>query len=323
MNLKSLSDSIKAEAKRLGFFAVGIAKAEPVSETYAQQYRESMERGDLADMGYLYEHIDMRLDPRLLMPGVKSIVSVALNYTPAMNLPKDSYHIAAYALGKDYHDVVKHKLWQLAEGIGLSEGFRCFVDTAPVLERYWAQQAGMGWIGHNQQLIIPNAGSMFFLGELFLAFELDYDTPMSSQCGACHRCIDACPTHALSMETTDGNHDVSKEQACRFDARKCLSYQTIENRGDLAECAQQKIGNRIYGCDNCQQACPYNRQAPATTIPEFMPSQQLLDMKRTDWNNLTVQDYRALFKGSAVKRAKFDGLRRNIDAVIAYYKRHP
>ena len=280
MNLKSLSDSIKAEAKRLGFFAVGIAKAEPVSETYAQQYRESVRRGDLADMGYLYEHIDMRLDPRLLMPGVKSIVSVALNYTPAMNLPKDSYHIAA-------------------------------------------QQAGMGWIGHNQQLIIPNAGSMFFLGELFLAFELDYDTPMSSQCGACHRCIDACPTHALSMETTDGNHDVSKEQACRFDARKCLSYQTIENRGDLSECAQQKIGNRIYGCDNCQLACPYNRQAPATTIPEFMPSQQLLDMKRTDWNNLTVQDYRALFKGSAVKRAKFDGLRRNIDAVIAYYKRHP
>lgn len=306
MNLRFSSDDIKAEAKRLGFFACGIARADRVDEAYANKFRQCMERHDFADMHYMYEHVEKRLDPRLLMPGVKSIVCVALNYTPAVPLSAESYQIAAYALGQDYHDVVKRKLWQLTANLGISEGFRCFVDTAPVLERYWAQQAGIGWIGRSQQLIIPGGGSMFFLGELFLDIGLTYDTPMPNRCGNCRRCIAACPTQALTLEG---------EQGSRLDANRCLSYQTIENRGALTEEAKAAMGNCIYGCDRCQQACPWNQKAVANSHPELQPSPLLLQMRREDWTQLTEETYRKLFKGSAVKRAKYSGLMRNIRAV--------
>lgn len=306
MNLRFSSDDIKAEAQRLGFFACGIARADRVDEAYANQFRQCMERHDFADMHYMYEHVEKRLDPRLLMPGVKSIVCVALNYTPAVPLSAEGYQIAAYALGQDYHDVVKRKLWQLAANLGISEGFRCFVDTAPVLERYWAQQAGIGWIGRNQQQIIPGGGSMFFLGELFLDMELTYDTPMSCRCGNCRRCIEACPTQALTLEG---------EQGSRLNANRCLSYQTIENRGALTKETKAAMGNCIYGCDRCQQACPWNQKAVANAHPELQPSPLLLQMRREDWAQLTEETYRKLFKGSAVKRAKYSGLMRNIRAV--------
>ena len=221
--------------------------------------------------------------------------------------------------------------------------YRVFVDTGPVLERYWAVQAGLGWIGRNHQLIIPFAGSMFFLGELFLDFELPYDQPMKSRCGKCHKCIDACPTGALGLveerveskeeremaqDNQDSNHkpQTSTEGHCSnevrgkvnlkpqtFNAALCLSYQTIENRGELSEDAKEKMGDTFYGCDRCQQACPWNKFAKPNTTPELQPKEELLEMTRDKWKHLTVEDYRRLFKGSAVKRAKYDGLMRNID----------
>lgn len=313
---KSLKDNIKAEALRLGFFVCGFAKAGPVTDAMRQHYLDWLAEGRNADMAYLNNNLDKRFDPRLLVPGVKTIVVVALNYFPAHRLPEGEPQIADYALGLDYHDIVKQKLRQLAANVGITD-YRAFVDTAPVLERYWAVQAGLGWIGKNQQLIIPHAGSEFFLGELFIADELQPDALQPDElkpnrCGTCHRCVDACPTHAISLPAkhVEGYGDIT-----RFDARRCLSYQTIENRGELADEAKAAMGDTFYGCDRCQRACPWNRFATPNTEPQLQPREELLAMTRQKWDNLTVEDYRRLFKGSAVKRAKYEGLMRNIDAL--------
>lgn len=337
MEIKGLSVAIKEEARRLGFSACGIAKAGRVSAEAEAELRSWLHDGREADMLWMNNYVDKRVDPRLLMPGLKSIVSVAMNYAPAKTIPADQPQIAAYALGRDYHDVVKERLRQLAEFVmrltplppppeGQGERLRIFVDTGPVLERYWAVQAGLGWIGKNRQLIIPHAGSMFFLGELFLPIELDYDTPMASRCGTCTRCLDACPTHALGIPSVgmrNGEHDEALPPPRRggaggeapFDARLCLSYQLIENRGELSEEAKAKMGNVIYGCDRCQQACPWNRFATPNDTPDFQPREELLEMTADKWEHLTEDDYRRLFKGSAVKRAKYAGLMRNIHAM--------
>lgn len=325
---------IKVEAERLGFFACGITRAVPVDAETAAAVRGWISKGCQATMDYMANYTEKRLNPCLLVPGTKSIVSLAMNYAPAQTMPETEYQLAAYAYGQDYHDVMKAKLRQLAaliankfEGesdseVGENDGdntaittpktnetseepvgeIRVFVDTAPVLERYWAQRAGLGWIGKNHQLIIPRAGSMFFLGEIFLPYEFDsYDSPMPSRCGNCRRCIEACPTCAITDEWG-------------FDSEKCLSYQLIENRGELSEQAKQSMGTTIYGCDRCQTACPWNKFATPNTTPEFQPKSELLAMTKADWHNLTIDQYRALFKGSAVKRVKFDGLKRNISA---------
>ena len=325
---------IKVEAERLGFFACGIARAEPVDAETAAAVRGWISKGSQATMDYMANYTEKRLNPCLLVPGTKSIVSLAMNYAPAQTMPETEYQLAAYAYGQDYHDVMKAKLRLLAaliankfEGESDSEvgendsdstaitipktnetnpepagEIRVFVDTAPVLERYWAQRAGLGWIGKNHQLIIPRAGSMFFLGEIFLPYEFEsYDSPIPSRCGNCRRCIEACPTCAITDEWG-------------FDSEKCLSYQLIENRGELSEQAKQNMGSTIYGCDRCQTACPWNKFAIPNTTPEFQPKSELLAMTKADWHNLTIDEYRALFKGSAVKRVKFDGLKRNISA---------
>ena len=311
-----LSSELKAEALNLGFFACGIARAEAVDDTHARHVRQWIDEGRQADMDYMRNHTDMRLDPRLLMKGVKSIVSVAMNYTPAQHIASDQLQFAAYAYGEDYHDIVKKKLRQLALTFGFKElrmqdepkkeeddvYFRVFCDSAPVLERYWATQSGLGWIGRNHQLIIPKAGSMFFLGELFLTIELDYDEPMHSHCGNCHACIDACPTGAI---TKDGP----------LDANKCLSYQTIENRGNISKDIAEKMGNTVYGCDRCQQACPWNRFSIPNNTPELQPKPEFMAMTREKWMQLSEDEYRQLFKKSAVKRAKYEGLMRNIQAI--------
>ena len=309
----SLKDKIKAEASRLGFFVCGFARAEPVSEAMRRHYLGWLADGRNADMAYLGNNLDKRFDPRLLMPGVKTIVVVAQNYFPARRLAEGEPQIADYALGLDYHDIVKQKLRQLAATVGIAD-YRAFVDTAPVLERYWAVRAGLGWIGKNQQLIIPHAGSEFFLGELFVTVELPPDEPLPNRCGTCHRCVDACPTHALSLPATcvEGYGDIT-----RFDARLCLSYQTIENRGELTVGAKAAMGDTFYGCDRCQRACPWNRFAKPSTEPLLQPREELLAMTRQKWENLTEEDYRRIFKGSAVKRAKYEGLMRNINACLA------
>ena len=309
--MSELRNMIEAEAKNLGFFVCGFARACTVTNAMRNHYTEWLAKGGNADMHYLENYLDKRFDPRLLMPGVKTIVVVALNYYPAHRLPEGEPQIADYALGQDYHDIVKGKLRQLAARAGITE-YRAFVDTAPVLERYWAVQAGLGWIGKNQMLIIPHAGSEFFLGELFITEELEPDKPLPNRCGRCHRCIDVCPTHALSLpaKPVEGYGEITG-----FASERCLSYQTIENRGALSEAAKAAMGDMFYGCDRCQRACPWNRFATPCATPELQPCEELLGMTRQKWDNLSVEDYRRLFKGSAVKRAKYDGLKRNIDAL--------
>lgn len=313
MNLK-LSNEIKAEALRLGFFACGIAKADAVDPAVVSHYKQWVASGKNAGMAYMNNYPDKRFDPRLLMDGLKSIVCVAMNYFPAKTMPAGEYKLAAYAYGQDYHDVVKNRLHALASAFSFTN-YRAFCDSAPVLERYWAVQAGLGWTGRNHQLIVPKAGSMFFLGELFLDVELEYDAPMPNRCGTCHACVDACPTGALSF--AGGCSTSCGAFSTDFDSNKCLSYQTIENRGDIPDGMARFMGDTIYGCDRCQTSCPWNRFAVPNDIDELQPSTELLNMSKQDWKNLDEEAYRRLFKNSAVKRAKYSGLMRNIHVVEA------
>ena len=330
---QNLTQQIKAEALRLGFSACGIAKAEPVDEHTAERFSKWIASNKCASMDYMRNHMEKRLNPCLLMPEAKSIITVALNYYPARLLRTDQYQFAYYAYGKDYHDVMRSMMTSLADRLKTlfsatvsdvcqghgedegcdkenpSEGIKCKLccDTVPILDRYWAWRSGIGWIGKNTNLIIPRCGSYFFLGEIIIDKELDYDSPMEPMCGNCTRCLEACPKNAL-------------EQPYLLNAGKCLSYLSIECR-DSDVCLQQDGGKSegqdsqptyIYGCDRCQQACPHNRYAVPTAIKEFTPSDDLLAMTKEDWHGLTLEHYRMLFKGSAVKRAKYDGLMRNI-----------
>lgn len=295
------AQTIKAEAVRLGFSACGLARAERVDQMQEARFRKWIAEGKHGEMDYLARNIEKRMDPRLLVEGAQTIVAVAMNYLPA-HLPEKP-PLASYAYGKDYHDVVRERLLALMQSLNLKpyEDGRAFVDTAPVDERYWAVKAGLGWTGRNGQLIIPRAGSYFFLGELILVHPADaYDSPKRNLCGNCRACVDACPAGALCG---DGS----------MDARKCLSYLTIEHRGPLPEEAGEQMGDCFYGCDRCAEVCPWNRFARPTQEAAFAPSAELLRMKTEDWRTLDVETYRRLFKGSAVKRAKYEGLKRNID----------
>lgn len=296
---------VKETAACLGFTACGLAPATRVAPFHEERLRTWLSEGRHGEMDYLARNLDVRLDPRRLVEGAQTVVAVALNYFPESPLSPDGYRLARYAYGKDYHDVVRWKLRELMQALALAEPTdgRPFCDTAPIDERYWAWRCGLGWIGKSTQLIVPQAGTYFFLGELVLTHAADaYDAPMASRCGACTRCLDACPTQALSAD--DG-----------LDARRCLSYLTIEHRGALPAGIGEKMNDCIYGCDRCAEACPYNRFARPTEVPEFQPNAALCAMTQDDWSRLTVEQYRLLFKGSAVKRAKYEGLVRNVQAV--------
>ena len=300
-----IADQIKAKAQRLGFSACGLAPAGAVDEANSEYFRQWLAGNRAAGMEYMHRYEDKRLDPSILVEGAKTVISVALNYYPEEILPEEEYQVAWYAYGKDYHDIMKARLTVLLEEIRkefAAEG-RVFCDTAPVLERYWAWRCGIGWIGKHTQLIIPRAGSCFFLGEIIVDAEANqYDTPMKNYCGNCIRCLNACPTQAL-------------EAPFRLNSGKCLSYLTIEHREALPANTGRKMGLKIYGCDDCQKACPHNRFAFPCRTSELHPSPALLDMKRNDWTTLTEEKYKTLFKGSAVKRAKYEGLMRNIRAL--------
>lgn len=299
---------IKAEAERLGFSACGFAEALPVEEKHGMFLHEWVQRGAHADMAYLERNMEKRSNPACLVEDCRTIISVALNYFPATFIPEHHPQISWYAYGRDYHEVMKEKLQTLLETIqkqypDASVTGRCFCDTAPVLERYWAWQCGLGWIGRNKQLIIPHAGSTYFLGEIFLNQEVDYyGVPMADRCGNCLRCIEHCPTKALTLHKG-------------LDARKCLSYLTIENRGEIPVEAATRMNPYVYGCDRCQQVCPHLKFAVPTHEKDFAPTPELLSMDWEAWKELTPESYRKVFKGSAVKRAKFSGLQRNVNAL--------
>lgn len=297
---------IKEYAYSLGFDACGICRAEAVDNTEETLFRNWIKDGYQADMDYLENNAEKRLDPTLLVEGSKSIISVALNYYPEVKQREDAPQFAYYAYGKDYHDVMKDKLNHLFDFIKTIypevEG-RVFCDTAPVMERYWAVKAGLGFIGKNTLLIIPKKGSYFFLGEIILNLKLDYDSPLKLSCGKCTRCLDACPTNAL-------------EKPHLLNANKCISYQTIENKGEIAKEIQPLLNNRMYGCDICQLCCPWNRYSRPHQTEAFTPKTELLSLDHHAINNMQVEDYQRIFKGSAVKRAKYSGLIRNIKALI-------
>ena len=302
-----LSKWIIEEAERLGFDACGIARATALEEEsmHVEHWLESDCEGE---MGYLTRNKEKRYDPRLLVEGTKSIVTVLYNYFPKQTLSdSDRFKIAKYAYGADYHDVLKRKMRQLLERIetqtGKLEGTRVFVDSAPVLDRAWAVRCGLGFIGKNTTLIHPKKGSFFFIGHLFLPIELEETgRPMTNRCGRCTKCLDACPTGAL-------------ESPFHIDARKCISYLTIEYKGSLAGIDPKSFKGWMYGCDICQDVCPYNRFALPNHEPEFQPSQKLLDMHEDDWESLSKDEFETIFKHSAVQRAGYEGLKRNIEFI--------
>jgi epoxyqueuosine reductase len=302
-----VSKWIIEEAKRLGFDACGIANATVLEEESAHM-EQWLEIGHEGEMGYLTRNKEKRYDPRLLVEGTKSIVTVLYNYFPKQQIGDGKhFKIAKYAYGADYHDVLKRKMRQLFERIetqtGKLEGTRIFVDSAPVLDRAWAVRCGLGFIGKNTTLIHPKKGSFFFIGHLFLPLDLnETGQVMTNHCGRCTKCLDACPTGAL-------------ESPFHIDARKCISYLTIEYKGSLEGLDPETFKGWMYGCDICQDVCPYNRFALPNLEPEFQPLEQLLSMKENDWKNLTKTEFEALFKHSAMQRAGYEGLKRNIDFI--------
>jgi len=246
----------------------------------------------------------MRLDPRKLVPGAKSVISLLLNYYPEdkQNTELDSYKISKYAYGKDYHKVIKAKLKELYEFIHTEIGEiggRVFVDSAPVMDKAWAKKSGLGWMGKNTNIINPKQGSFFFIAELIIDLELDYDGPMKDYCGSCTRCIDACPTDALIAPY-------------QIDASKCISYFTIELRENIPYEYHNKLGNWIFGCDICQDVCPWNRFSKPNHEPEFAQTNNILEMTKSDWDEITEDVFVKLFKDSPLKRTGFEGMKRNV-----------
>ena len=301
------SQWIIAEAEKMGFDACGTASATLLEKesAHVEQWLEGEREGE---MGYLTRNKEKRYDPRLLVEGTKSIVTVLYNYFPKQPLGDgEHFKIAKYAYGADYHDVLKRKMRLLLEYIetqtGKLENTRVFIDSAPVLDRAWAVRCGLGFIGKNTSLIHPKKGSFFFIGHLFLPMDLtETGQVLTNRCGRCTKCLDACPTGAL-------------EAPFRIDARKCISYLTIEYKGSLDHLDPKSFHGWMYGCDICQNVCPYNRFALPNLEPDFQPSEPLLHMKEQDWKSLSKTDFDTLFKHSAVKRAGFEGLKRNIEFI--------
>ena len=298
-----LSEFIKDEAARLGFTACGIAPAEVLSED-ENRLRDWLGKGFHAKMNYMQDRAALRANPQALVENARSVVVLLYNYYPAEKMPDDSaYLVSAYAYGRDYHDVIREKLNQMISAIREREpdaAIRGFVDSAPVLERAWAARAGLGWIGKNSMLISRKQGSWFFITELITDLKLAYDTPMGGNyCGDCSRCIDACPTGAIV-------------DAKVVDANRCISYLTIENKETIPEEFKGKYKKWIFGCDICQQVCPWNRFAMPHSEPAFVPKPEMVSLGKQEWESMEEDTYREIFRKSAVKRAKFAGLKRNI-----------
>lgn len=294
---------IKSEAKRLGFSHTGISSA-CFLEQEAPRLEQWLKNNMHGNMSYMERNFDKRLDPRLLVDGAKSVVSFVLNYFPeATQNDPEAPKISRYAYGKDYHLVIKEKLFQLLnfirENIGEVNG-RAFVDSAPVLDKAWAQKSGLGWIGKNSNLINPKNGSYFFIAELILDIELEPDLPITDYCGTCTKCIDACPTQAIIKPYV-------------VDGSKCISYFTIELKDAFPESLKNTFDDWVFGCDVCQEVCPWNRFSKPTQEPAFHPREGLLEMSKSDWYEITEDVFNKVFKDSAVQRTGFEGLKRNLE----------
>ncbi len=303
MNLTDRTALLRREANRLGFAQVGISKAGRLDEA-AQRLEDWLHQGHHGQMSYMENHFEKRVDPTKLVPGAKSVVSLLYNYhNPDVPKDSDAPQISSYAYGQDYHHIIKHKLKELVHTleseIGAIQG-RVFVDSAPVMEREWAAKGGLGWIGRHTLAIHPQRGSYFFLAELIIDAAFDYDESLRDHCGACRKCIDACPTDAIS------------DKGYVLDGSKCISYLTIELKDEIPSAFKDQMEDWIFGCDICQQVCPWNRFSERHSEPAFEPHPDLLDMKKEDWQEITEEVFRDLFRKSAVKRTKFSGLKRNI-----------
>lgn len=295
------SKFIKEEAKRLGFLSCGISKA-GFLEQEAPRLENWLKNNRNGQMAYMENHFDKRLDPTLLVDDGKSVVSLLLNYYPDSVQNEESFKISKYAYGQDYHFVIKDKLKDLLhsiqENIGDVSG-RAFVDSAPVLDKAWAAKSGLGWIGKNSNLITQKVGSFYFIAELIVDLELEYDHAVTDHCGSCTACIDACPTQAIVAPYI-------------VDGSKCISYYTIELKENLPEDMKGKFDEWMFGCDTCQDVCPWNRFSKPHSEPLFNPNPDLLSFTKKDWIEITEETFKLVFKNSPIKRTKFDGLKRNI-----------
>jgi epoxyqueuosine reductase len=303
MNKAVNSEFIKHTASALGFDFCGIAKAIQLDDD-AKRLESWLNNGMHGSMEYMQNHFDLRINPSLLVPGAKSVITLLLNYFPAQEQEIDSPKIAKYAYGNDYHYVIRQKLneffFRIKEKIGAINGSG-FVDSAPVLERAWAQKSGLGWIGKNGNLINKKQGSFFFIASIIIDLELIYDNPLvKDYCGSCTKCIDNCPTEAILPNKV-------------IDGSKCISYFTIELKDALIPDAMKgKFDNWLFGCDVCQDVCPWNRFSKQTNEPGFKPIPEIINFNDKDWEELTEEKFKIIFKDSAVKRSKFNGIKRNL-----------
>lgn len=296
---------IKTKATELGFDFCGVAKADFLEEE-APHLEAWLTRNRHGKMGYMANHFDKRLDPRKLVDGARSVVSLLYNYYPERELnADDSFKVSKYAYGTDYHVVIKEKLKTLLEAIqaGIGEvGGRAFVDSAPVMDKAWAARAGLGWVGKHSNLLNRQMGSFFFIAELILDVELEPDGPIADYCGTCTRCLDACPTGAIVEPYV-------------VDGSRCISYFTIELKEEIPASVRGQFDDWIFGCDICQDVCPWNRFSRPHREPAFAPSAELQGLTRQDWVEMTADVFQKVFKNSALKRAKFEGLKRNVEFV--------
>ena len=302
---KRNSQLVKKLAKQIGFSSCGISKARFLQEE-EKNFENWLKKGYQGTMSYLEKNFDKRLDPQKLVPGAKSVISLTYNYFPQKKtLNENSFIISKYAYGKDYHFIIKDKLKALfnllKKEIGNIEG-RVFVDSAPIHERAWAKISGLGWIGKNSLLLNKKMGSYFFLAEIICDLDLEYDSSVSDHCGTCTKCIDACPTDAITESQV-------------LDANKCISYLTIENKNEIPKELSKSFNNYIFGCDICQDVCPWNKFAKPHNEKEFLPKEELSKFTKKEWQELTNETFNKIFKNSAVKRTKFEGLKRNIKAL--------
>ncbi|WP_108246295.1 tRNA epoxyqueuosine(34) reductase QueG [Muricauda brasiliensis] len=300
--LQKNTELIKTEAKRLGFLSCGVSKAGFLEEE-APRLEKWLKQNMHGEMQYMENHFDKRLDPTKLVEGSKSVISLLLNYFPSEEQNPDSYKISKYAYGMDYHFVIKDKLKSLLhfiqEEIGEVHG-RAFVDSAPVLDKAWAAKSGLGWIGKNSNLLTQQVGSFYFIAELIVDLELEYDAPVTDHCGTCTACIDACPTEAIV-------------QPYVVDGSKCISYLTIELKNEISSEFDGKLDEWMFGCDVCQDVCPWNRFSKSHSEPLFSPHPDLLSFTKKDWEEITEDVFKKIFKKSAVKRTKLSGLQRNVN----------